>query len=514
MMHLLADQLQANNVPGSDDKRKGFKKMTQKISYTMLARLLAIFFLLSACAGQKLEVESISKSESPQELINKLDGEIALARNEKVNVLAPAWFAKSESSLTEAKKLLNEGAELSKIFDSIATGRAELQRAKTTAQVSRATLADAIHARELAQNAGAAELGKDYAAAEEEFLALTRAIEKENLGYAQRNQPRVVEQFHQLEIRAIKVRTIGEVRNLLRAAEKQKTDEIAPESYTAAKNKLIEADTFITQNPYQNEQMNRLANEALFLARRHLEIAAEAKKIQAMDPEQVTLKIEAFMYKISRQLAAPDMRDQSFEQQEQSIVATISAQQADHEYAVKKAKEQQLEITDLMQKIASVEGQSRKQQERLIAEKQLNELFSEVRGYFDPNEAEVYKSENQLIIRLKTMHFPVGQAVIMPENYALLGKVQRAIRAFGEPDVIIGGHTDSSGPEPLNEHLSQQRAEAVRQYLVANGVLPFDKIIAVGFGSMRPLASNSTESGRAMNRRIDVTISPATGKLR
>jgi OOP family OmpA-OmpF porin len=488
--------------------------MIQKTSYLKFAHLLTILFLLSACAGQPLEVESIPKSEPPQELINKLDAEIALARNEKINVLSPTWFAKAETSLTEAKKLLQEGAELSKIFDSIATGRAELQRARKTAEVSKATLPDAIEARERARNAGAAELGKDYAAAEEEFLMLTRAIEKENLGYAQRNQPKVSEQFHQLEIRAIKVRTIGEVRNLLRAAEKQKSDKIAPESYAAAEKKLAEADAFITENPYQNEQMSRLANEALFLARRHLELAQEAKEIQTMSPEQIAFKIEALLNKTTSQLAAPDMRDQSFERQTENILATISAQQTDHQYMVEKIKAQQLEITDLQQKVASLEGQSRSQQEKLMAEKQLNQLFSEVRGYFEPNEAEVYKSENQLIIRLKTINFPVGQAVIMPENYALLSKVQRAIRAFGEPDVIIGGHTDSSGPEPLNEHLSQQRAEAVRQYLVANGVLPFDKIIAVGYGSMRPLASNATEAGRAMNRRIDVTITPVSGKSR
>jgi OOP family OmpA-OmpF porin len=233
-----------------------------------------------------------------------------------------------------------------------------------------------------------------------------------------------------------------------------------------------------------------------------------------MSPEQIAFEIEALLQKTASQLAAPDMRDQSFERQTENILASISAQKADYEYSVKKVKEQQLEITDLKQKVASLEGQSRQQQERLMAEKQLSQLFSEVRSYFDPKEAEVYKSENQLIIRLKTINFPVGQAVIMPENYALLSKVQRAIRAFGEPDVIIGGHTDSSGPEPLNEHLSQQRAEAVRQYLVANGVLPFDKIIAVGYGSMRPLASNATEAGRAMNRRIDVTISPVTAKQR
>jgi outer membrane protein OmpA-like peptidoglycan-associated protein len=488
--------------------------MTQKNSFSAIMWFLMIFVLITACGGRQLEVESIPKTEHPQELINQLDTEVAVARNENINVLSPTWFAKAESSLNDAKKFLEEGAELSKIFDKIATSRAELNRSQKIAEVSKVSLAEAIEGRDLARKAGAAALGRDYQAAEEAFLDLTRAIEKEDLGYAQRNQAAVTEQFRQLEIRAIKIQTIGEVRNLLRAAEKQKSDKIAPESYTAAKNKLAEADAFITENPYQKEQMGMLANEALFLARRHMEIAEETRKIQQMTPEQTALKMEAILYTISSGLRAPDMRDQSFEQQNKSILATISAQQADHEFAANKIKTQQLEIADLQQKIASLEGQSRQQQERLMAEKQLNQLFGEVRSYFDPSEAEVYKRENQLIIRLKAIHFPVGQSVIMPDNYALLGKVQRAIRAFGEPDVIIGGHTDSTGPEPLNEHLSQQRAEAVRQYMVANGVLPFDKIIAVGYGSMRPLASNSTEEGRAINRRIDVTISPTAETVR
>jgi outer membrane protein OmpA-like peptidoglycan-associated protein len=475
--------------------------------------LLVIIFLLSACAGRKLEVESIPKSGHPQELINNLEKDVALARNKGINVLAPTWFAQAETSLSEAKKLLDEGAELAKIFDDVATGRAQLRRAKEIAEVSKATLSDAIKARELAREAGSPVLGKDYADVENEFLKLTRAIEKNNLGYAQRNQPEVTEKFRQLEIRAIKVSTIGEVRNLLRISEKQKSDKIAPQSYAAAINKLAEADAFITENPYNKEQMGKLANEALFLSRRHLEIAEETKKIQQMGPEQIALWMEATLQQTARYLSAPDMRDQSFDQQVENILATISAQQADHEFTINKAKEQQIEIRDLQQKTASLEGQSRKQQERLMAQKRLNQLFLEMQGYFNPDEAEVYKRENQLIIRLKAMHFPIGQSVIMPENYALLGKVQRTIRAFGEPDVIIGGHTDSTGPEPINEHLSQQRAEAVRQYLVANGTLPYDKIIAVGYGSMRPLATNSTEKGRAINRRIDVTIAPAVQKF-
>jgi OOP family OmpA-OmpF porin len=135
-------------------------------------------------------------------------------------------------------------------------------------------------------------------------------------------------------------------------------------------------------------------------------------------------------------------------------------------------------------------------------------LFSEVHGYFGPEEAEVYKQGNRLVIRLRGIQFPVGKEFIMPSNYALLSKVQRAIRAFGGPDVIIEGHTDSTGSDAINEHLSQQRAEAVREYFVANGTLTYDAISAIGYGSEQPLASNQTAEGRAINRRIDVLIMP------
>ena len=60
----------------------------------------------------------------------------------------------------------------------------------------------------------------------------------------------------------------------------------------------------------------------------------------------------------------------------------------------------------------------------------------------------------------------------------------------------------------MNEHLSHQRAESVRDYIVANGTLSEDKVVAIGYGSKRPLASNETLEGRAINRRIDVIISP------
>jgi outer membrane protein OmpA-like peptidoglycan-associated protein len=106
------------------------------------------------------------------------------------------------------------------------------------------------------------------------------------------------------------------------------------------------------------------------------------------------------------------------------------------------------------------------------------------------------------------MTFPVGQAVIMPDNYPLISKVQRAVRTFTEPQVTIEGHTDSTGTPEFNDHLSQKRAEAVKQYLLANNVLREDQVAAAGYGLTRPLAPNTTAAGRSANRRIDVVITP------
>jgi outer membrane protein OmpA-like peptidoglycan-associated protein len=466
--------------------------------------LPAIILMLLACAGQQLEVKPIPKSENPQELINQLDNDIAIAYKNQLNVLAPTWFGKSNASLVAAKKGLEEGDQLSKILDDIATGRAQLVRAEEIARVSKTTLPNAIKARDLAREAGATTLGREYTDAEERFLSLTKAIEDNNLNYAQRNQAGVAEDFRGLELRAIKVRTIGEVRRLITDAEEKNMQKIAPQSYSAAEKKLAEADAFITQNPYQKEKMHRLAAEALFMAQRLHVIAEQSQKFKTMEPEQVTLWAEGFLYQASESLGAPDMRNQLFDKQHENILETISVQRADLNFMIENSK-------DLQQRITSLEGKTleeHQENERLLAEKRFNEKLSSIQHFFKPEEAEVYKKQNQIIIRLKTMQFPVGKSVIMPNNYDLLSKVQRAIRTFGEPDVIIGGHTDSTGSEEVNEHLSQQRADAVRQYFVANETLPYEKIIAVGYGSMRPIASNATESGRAMNRRIDVIIAP------
>ncbi len=476
----------------------------------ILAVIGAVCFLAS-CAGSSPKVKPVVSLGDPMEQVNRLDKDIGNARNNQLNVLAPATFASAEAFLNESKKVLDSGDNPSVILEKITKGRVQLKLAEEVSKRARKVLPDLIKARNLARAAGATNFGADYAEVEKQFLELTKAVENGRLSRAKKNQPKVAESFRQLELRAIKDQTLGEARKLIKQAENKGAQKTAPKMYAEAKKRLAEVDAFITEHPYQKVKMHSMASDALFQAGRVLQVTLQSQTIRTMLPEDITLWVEEMLHKTADRLSAPDMRDKAIDTQVENILGSITTLQANHQFLKDQVMTRQAEIEAMKKQIASLEGRTREEQaarEQLAAEKRFNQLFNEVRHIFNPDEAEVYRQGTDLVIRLKAIQFPVGKHVIMPNNYSRLNQVQRAIRTFGEPDIVIEGHTDTTGFEMRNEHLSQKRAEAVRSYLVANGTLTMEKITAVGYGSKRPLASNRTVEGRAINRRIDVIITP------
>ncbi len=507
-----------------------------KRSPVKLIIILVAAVLVSACGttSPKPDAGSAQTDLNPIDEVNKIENEITVARQNQIDVLSPDMFARAETAYLKAKSEAENGSDIETVSEYTDTARTYLRTAEENAKVARTILAQVIESRDKARIAGATKLGKDYQKVEDRFLNLTQAIEKNDIRYSQKNAPDVDKEYRDLELRAIKIETIGEVRNILNKAEEGDVTQYAPESFALAKNLLNETDAFISENPYAKEEMYKKAQHNLFMARRALAIADQCKTIDTMTPEEIALYVEDTLGIITNQLGAPDMRDQKFYIQVENIQGSIQSLQDDNRFMAEKLKLKRTELEtmkadydkrfdELNQQIAFLEGKSKEEQtaneqliaqqrameQKLAAEKQFNRLFSEVQTYFDANEAEVYKKGNQLVIRLKGIQFPVGQAIIMPNNYLLLSKAQRAIRTFGEPSVVIEGHTDSTGTHELNKHLSQQRANSVRQYLIANQTLPAGKIIAVGYGPERPLASNATAEGRAINRRIDIIIVPS-----
>lgn len=106
-----------------------------------------------------------------------------------------------------------------------------------------------------------------------------------------------------------------------------------------------------------------------------------------------------------------------------------------------------------------------------------------------------------------SIEFNTGSAVIKPISYPILDKVLAQINIADNSFVDIAGHTDNTGSDQQNIPLSKQRAEAVRQYLLQKDGSLEARLSANGFGSTKPVADNSTEAGKARNRRVEVKLS-------
>lgn len=504
-------------------------------TFKRLAFIILLMVGLAGCASTELNVAPVSISDNPTTKIAELEAALDKGRADQVNVLSPTWYAKAETYLEKSRAGLASNDSVEKVLQNIAYGQANLDKAREYTLIARSSIAHAIKARDLAYAAGAGVFGGDYQRAEADFITLTTDIENDNQSRAEKNEGKVAQAFADLELRAIKENTLGEVRKLLATAEKDGAKMTAPKTYNDVKKTLDEVDLFISHQRHQDERIQEKTNQLLFQAQRLKQIMAVSLQVKKMKPEDITLWNEDHLYQITSKLEARDLRNESPELQLQNIIESVASLQADNLYLKEKRQQEtadhetsikqlQAELDAKDQQIALLEGESKEAQRerelialqeketkaRLEAERRFQQLFNEVQGLFDQGQAEVYKQSGNLVIRLKTMQFPIGKNLIMPDNYALLSKVRNAIRTFGDPTVVIEGHTDSTGSAAINEKLSKDRAEAVRQYFIANGTLAEDDVTSIGFGPDRPLATNNTTEGRAINRRIDVIIKPRT----
>lgn len=101
--------------------------------------------------------------------------------------------------------------------------------------------------------------------------------------------------------------------------------------------------------------------------------------------------------------------------------------------------------------------------------------------------------------------FDVGQADLRAEAQQNLSDLAESLQDYEGTDVLVFGHTDSTGGEELNQRLSEQRADAARTYLIGAG-LEGERVSAVGRGESDPIASNETAAGRQENRRVEIAI--------
>lgn len=103
--------------------------------------------------------------------------------------------------------------------------------------------------------------------------------------------------------------------------------------------------------------------------------------------------------------------------------------------------------------------------------------------------------------------FDFDRSDLKPQFLPVLDNVARTLTEYNQTVVEVAGHTDSVGTDAYNQALSERRANSVAGYLGSHGVMN-QRMIVVGAGESRPVASNETESGRAQNRRVEITLVP------
>ena len=103
--------------------------------------------------------------------------------------------------------------------------------------------------------------------------------------------------------------------------------------------------------------------------------------------------------------------------------------------------------------------------------------------------------------------FAFDSSNLQPQFYPVLDNVASTLNQYNQTVIEVAGHTDNVGTDAYNQQLSVQRATAVSNYLGSKGILQ-QRMMVVGAGETRPIASNDTEAGRAQNRRVEITIVP------
>lgn len=115
--------------------------------------------------------------------------------------------------------------------------------------------------------------------------------------------------------------------------------------------------------------------------------------------------------------------------------------------------------------------------------------------------------ENINLIMPSKITFASGNANIVQDFLSVLDSVTLVLKEFDKTLVVISGHTDSSGSTALNQGLSEQRAQTVSNHLSQSGVLN-DRLEVIGLGETSPVATNNTEEGKQLNRRVEISLFP------
>lgn len=430
---------------------------------------------LFACSAPKVQRDVRNREVVSEDLLdeaNRLDSEIQKGFANHYDILSKDHFERAQKSLANAKDKIKERASRGQVNASLDAARTHYNEAARESDRLYSRVSGILDARTSALGAGV----RDVSALSKKLKDADDDVRKEIPKIA-RNATRperwsqLQSAYLQLELQAIQESKLHDVRAKIDSAVKNGARKNTPRILAQAERNLIAAENAIAADRHTPESYEPAIHKASDNAILLTEVLASTKRPEGVISEE----------------AAKDMvltnRDLSKLNERLNEATSETATQG-----------------------VEIERQRTKLKEADVA-LSLDRAYDRARKEFSPDQAEVYSQGDRLLIRIKALEFPSGSANLPATSFEILSKVGDVAQELHPQQIIVEGHTDSTGKAKVNRVLSFDRAETVANFLSTKG-LDRNKIEAVGRGYEKPVVTNKTKTGRAQNRRVDVIIVP------
>lgn len=451
-------------------------------------------------------------------LFEDADKALAHANSLSADVLAPISYNRAMDYYQRAEAKLSRAGSVESIRKNLGHAEDYFKKASAAAQVAQAAFETTIQARNDAHSADAPTYAtRSWDDAEMNFAQATQRLEQGSIKYAQRYAEKAENDYRDAELEAIKVNYLSETRTLLEQADDLRAERYAPVSFARAAELLNIAETELNSNRYDTDRPRSLALEAKHNALHAIYVARLERQIRARETslEAVLLEWETSMRRLGDALDQPIYFDDGEDRAVNSLLGALSSVAAERDQAIQELGETQAQVAAMNAELNSLnsrmggENKTIAQLSQLLEkQKRDRQRFAALETMFEEDQANVVRKGSNVIIRMIGLNFDSGRASLKPEHYELLNTLEDAISTFPKSRVVVEGHTDAFGSDAQNLTLSQERADSVVQYLMANTPISPANLSAVGYGESHPVANNETAEGRTRNRRIDVVIYP------
>jgi outer membrane protein OmpA-like peptidoglycan-associated protein len=446
---------------------------------------------------------------------DKTMGEVNKA---KAYLYSPENFETAMELYREAEEDFEAGYNFEEIRAKLRNSVGYFNKALDISRQAQVTLGRVIAARSDAMDARANEFASEiWNEAETIFNDAALELEGGDVEDAKVRGGEAETLYRKAELDAIETYLLGETRNLLLEAEEKDVESYAPLTLMYARSLVDNTVSELNNNRYDTDAARNLIQQAKYEALHSLYLSKFIADLQDQDKtfEDLILMYEKPIHKVAGQLDLKAEFDEGYDKPTNNIVTTIEVLQdslltltaalSDNNQELAFTKE---ELELVKSKLTGIEIEKSALSEKMEALEKVKQQYSEIQKLFTRSEALIFRDGNDVIIRLVGLNFGVGKSEIKPDNYNLLSKVEQAIETFPECRLTAEGHTDSQGSDDTNLKLSQERADAVKSYLLANMDIEWSRIRAVGYGESNPIANNETSEGREKNRRIDIILQP------